>query len=489
MRIRRALIGICLVAFLAGCGKNTDKNVTAPENGNAVTETPAGMQGNDTAGESTEENAGSSAEGSTEGSADSSGEESTEESTTPAPTATPKPTATPIPTPYVDEAYWQEVLESFSDSKYDLTEALTGPALKDWCKGYFKLGVGLTGSAASNMAINSPEYMAVAGKHFNSVTLTNLMKPTYLLNQEGSMKNSAAGNEEPAVDFSGVTEVLQWCMDNGVQMRGHTLVWHTQTPDWYFREGYTNDGAYVDRETMLFRLDSYIKQVLTFCQENYPGVVYCWDVVNEAVDPDFGDKDNFYCCRTECDGAPNPWYVVVGDDYVEQAFRSARKYAAENVKLFYNDFNTFYTAKTNYIYKLCEYLAAEGLIDGIGMQGYWDGATTSMVERAIKTFAKLGLEIHITELTLNIDDLSEEQLNKQANKYGNFFYTLSYLDDQGGGPANITSVTLFGLQDGFVMYGGTDKTTSRIFDTNFKKKPAFERIERIMSINYKNREE
>ncbi len=472
MRIRKGLIGLCLAGFLLGCGKDTDKDVTAPENGGTVTEAPA--------------------EDST---ADNGAEEGTEAATTPEatatprPTATPKPTATPIPTPYVDEAYWQGVVDSFSDSKYDLTEALMGPALKDWCKGYFKLGVGLTGSTASNMAINSPEYMAVAGKHFNSVTLTNLMKPSYILNQEGSIKNIAEGNAAPAVDFSGVTEVLQWCMDNGVQMRGHTLVWHTQTPDWYFREGYTNDGAYVDRETMLFRLDSYIEQVLTFCQDNYPGAIYCWDVVNEAVDPDFGDTNSFYRCRTQNEGTPNPWYEVVGDDYVEQAFRSARKYAAEDVKLFYNDFNTFYTAKTDCIYKLCEYLAAEGLIDGIGMQGYWNSASTSQVERAIKTFAKLGLEIHITELTLDADDLSEEQLTKQANKYGNFFYTLSYLDDQGGGPANITSVTLFGLQDGFVMYGGTDKTTSRIFDTNFKKKPAFERIERIMGINYKNREE
>lgn len=482
MRIRKGLIGICLAGCLLGCGKSTEKDVKAPENGTVVTEAPADEQVSDTTGDSTEGDASSSAGGTSEGTVP-------EATSTPAPTATPKPTATPIPTPYVDEVYWQGVVDSFSDSKYDLTEALMCPALKDWCKGYFKLGVGLTGSSASNMAIHSPEYMTVAGKHFNSVTLTNLMKPSYLLNQEGSMKNSAEGNEAPAVDFSGVTEVLQWCMDNGVQMRGHTLVWHTQTPDWYFREGYKSNGAYVDRETMLFRLDSYIEQVLTFCQDNYPGVLYCWDVVNEAVDPDLGDENSFFRCRTQNDGTPNPWYVVVGEDYVEQAFRSARKYAAEDVKLFYNDFNTFYTAKNNCIYKLCEYLAAEGLIDGIGMQGYWTGVSASNVERAIKNFAKLGLEIQITELTVDAEDLSEAQLKKQANSYGNFFYTLSYLDTQGGGPANITSVTLFGLQDGFVMYGGSDKTTSRIFDTNFKKKLAFERIERIMSINYKNREE
>jgi len=409
---------------------------------------------------------------------------------TPVPTATAAPTATPVPAnvPEVDTAYWQGVLDTFADSDYDLSSTLLIPALKDRCNGYFKLGVGLTGYALENMAIQSEEYMAMVKKHFNSCTLTNLMKPVYMLDQAGSMANAAAGNEEPALTFTGVDEVLQWCVDNDVQMRGHTLVWHTQTPDWYFREGYTDDGAYVDRETMLLRLDSYIRQMMTYCQDKYPGAIYCWDVVNEAVDEVNGDKDSFYFCRTECDGQPNPWYAVVGDDYVEQAFRSARKYAAEGVKLFYNDFSTIYTVKRDAIYRLCEHLANEGLIDGIGMQGYWTGAKASLVETAIKKFAQLGLEIQITELSIDAADLSESELKKQADSYGSIFYTLSYLDEQGGGPANITSVTLFGLQDGFVMYNGTDTTTSRILDKDFQPKPVFGRLERIMENTYKNRE-
>ncbi|MDD5900560.1 MAG: endo-1,4-beta-xylanase [Lachnospiraceae bacterium] len=423
------------------------------------------------------------------------------EEVTPELTAVPEATVTPVPTkapeatkapetaaPAVDEAHWQGVLDEFAESSYDLTVALMQPALKDWCNGYFKLGVGLTGYSKENMAIHSAEYMAVAEKHFNSCTLTNLMKPAYILNQAGSMKNAAEGKKEPALDFSGLDEVLQWCVDTGVQMRGHTLVWHTQTPEWFFREGYKSDGEYVDRETMLFRLDSYIGQLLTYCQENYPGAVYCWDVVNEAVDPDKGDPNSFYRCRMESDEGPNPWYYVVGDDYVEQAFRIARKYAAEGVALFYNDFNTFQTVKRDNIYKLCEYLAAEGLIDGIGMQGYWTGASNSAIELTIKTFAKLGLELQITELTIDAEDLSEAELKKQAERYGSLFYMFGYLDTQGGGPANITSVTLFGLMDGYVLYGGSDKTTSRIFDKEFQPKPAFDRIVRIMNNTYKNRE-
>jgi len=122
------------------------------------------------------------------------------------------------------------------------------------------------------------------------------------------------------------------------------------------------------------------------------------------------------------------------------------------------------------------------------MQAYWTGANTSSIETAIKKFATLDLEIHITELSIDAADLSEEELKKQANSYGSLFYMFSYLDDQGGGPANITSVTLFGLQDGYVMYGGSDTTTSRIFDKDFQPKPAFERIAKIMENMYKNRE-
>ncbi len=412
-----------------------------------------------------------------------------ETTVSPVPTATPKPTATPVATIPYDETYWQGVADAFSEGRFDLTAALMQPALKDYCKGYFKLGVGLTGNGLQNMAIQSDEYMTVARKHFNSCTLTNLMKPTYMLDQTGCIANAAAGNEEPALTFGTVDEVLQWCVDTGVQMRGHTLVWHTQTPNWFFREGYKNDGEYVDRETMLIRLDSYIKQMMTYCQEKYPGAIYCWDVVNEAVD-EAGDPDSFYLCRTHTgEGDPNPWYTVVGDDYVEQAFRSARKYAAEDVKLFYNDFNTYFPTKRDAIYRLCEHLKNEGLIDGIGMQAYWTGADTNAIERAIKTFANLGLEIQITELSIDAADLSEEELSKQANAYGSLFFMFSYLDTQGGGPANITSVTLFGLQDGFVMYNGTDKTTSRIFDKDFQPKPAFERIVKIMNNTYKNREQ
>ncbi|MCM1189203.1 MAG: endo-1,4-beta-xylanase [bacterium] len=383
-----------------------------------------------------------------------------------------------------EELYWQEMLKEFADSEYDLTAALMEPALKDLCGGYFTLGVGINGSSLENQTLNMPEYMAVAKKHFNSCTMTNLMKSAYILDQKGSAENAAKGDESPALSFDTIDPTLEWCMENGMQMRGHTLIWHAQAPGWFFREGYTDKGDFVDRETMLFRMESYIAQLMTHVQDSYPGVVYCWDVVNEAVDPDRGDQNSAFLCRTENDGEPNPWYVTIGEDYVEMAFTYARRYAADGVKLFYNDFNTYQEKKRDAIYTLCESLKEKGLIDGIGMQGYWglDYPSIGTLELTVTRFAELGLEIHITELSVGVDEETEENFARQGSRYGSVFMSLKGLDTEGGGKANITNVTFFGLID---HYRPGDTTNSRLFDENYQPKPAFERVRDMMRAVYK----
>lgn len=379
-----------------------------------------------------------------------------------------------------------EYAYGLEDSPFDLTEALTTDSLKDLCADYFMLGVGLTGNATGTAAVNSLEYMTVSKYHFNSVTLTNLMKPCFILDQGGCVKNAEKGKEtETAVKFDTVDGTLQWCLDNGVKMRGHTLVWHTQTPDWFFRVGYDSANDYVDYETMEARLADYIEKVLTYVQEKYPGVIYAWDVVNEAVDPGSAAPGSFFACRTWSGDGANGWYKTLKQDYVELAFKYARQYADPDVKLFYNDFNTFQGGKHENIINLCKHLNELGYIDGIGMQGYWgiDWPNVRDVENAIKNFAELGLELHVTELSIGVDNLSDKNLKIQADKYEEYFKMFQRLDTAGGGPANITSVTLFGLQDGFVMYGNDDSTT-RLFDKNFKPKPCFYSIQEVMEDLY-----
>ena len=112
------------------------------------------------------------------------------------------------------------------------------------------------------------------------------------------------------------------------------LVWHSQTPEAFFHEGYDTTKPLVSREVMLGRLENYIRAVLTETEEKYPGVIVSWDVVNEAID----DGTNWL-------RAGSNWVKVIGEDFVSKAFEFARKYAAEGVLLYYNDYNTAYPGK------------------------------------------------------------------------------------------------------------------------------------------------
>lgn len=372
---------------------------------------------------------------------------------------------------------------SFSDSAETIADEII--PLKELCKDYFKIGCGITGATAQGSAIRVPDFMNIVKEQFSSCTSTNLMKPAYVLNQNQSMKNAAAGKNEPFLEYSNIDKTLQWCMENGVALRGHTLVWHTQTPEWFFREGYKNDGKYVSRNEMIERLDSFICQYLTYVQENYPGVVYCWDVVNEAVDPDKGDSTSDFMCRKENDNQPNGWYMTIGKDYPEVAFTIARKYAAKDVKLFYNDYGTISRRKSELIYTLCKSLKDKGLIDGIGMQGYWDYKNPSLkdIEEIINKYAELGLELQLTEWSIPARTETVEGFNEQAERYASVFKLLQRLDTQGGGKANITCVSFFGVQDRFVL-NPNDKNNTRLYDHDFNPKPVYYSIQDVFKLYY-----
>lgn len=373
---------------------------------------------------------------------------------------------------------------------YDITASLSEKPLKDIYQADFMMGVGLNGYNIATDTTSSPVMNELIKHHFNSVTYTNLMKPSYILDQGGSRNNYNNGSEKPAVNFSSVIQGLDFCQANDIKMRGHTLVWHAQTPDWFFREGYANNGDYVDRETMLFRMESYIEQVLEFVQENYPGVIYAWDVVNEAItnERNYFETDTGFQIRTKYgeqeNPLDNPWYVTVGVDYPEKAFEYARKYADPEVKLFYNDYNTFQPDRTAAIYRLASHLMENDLIDGIGMQGHmglgYPGIHSGYQnwKTALEQFGKLGLEIHITELTVNIDgNGNDDPFLKQAQRYGDLFRLFSEMDAESQHGANITSVTIFGLMDNYLLYDN-DTQTSRLFDGELQPKPAFDAVAR-----------
>lgn len=327
------------------------------------------------------------------------------------------------------------------------------------------------GAAMSANSAQDYTMQALVGQHFNSITATNEMKAYSMLDQKAS-QNSPDGM--PVMDYTKADLIVEAAMNCGAQVRGHVLVWDAYMSNWFFREGYKSNGAYVDRETMLKRLESYITQVVTHFEEKYPGVVYCWDVVNEAVGDnasDYNESDARHV-RTKRNGEDNPFYTVIGEDYVEISFLYAKNVVealqVENpevdIKLFYNDYSTFHTKKRDAICKLVESINsyatdADGnyrkLCDGVGMQGYIGGYGTQSgcmkyddiqkITTAIACFAELDVEVHITEMAVRNYSNSLGDMDKHALFYKNLMKAL--VEVNSGEEKPLTCIAIWGLTD------------------------------------------
>lgn len=278
---------------------------------------------------------------------------------------------------------------------------------------------------------------ALITNQFNSITMENQMKPESLLSKENQTRGTDTNvliNEEI------LQKVLKLASDNGLKLRGHTLVWHSQTPEWFFHKDYNVDKSLVSKDVMRQRMESYIKKVLTYCQENYPGVVYAWDVVNEAVNDDG-------TMRTSSN-----WYKVYGDaGYVTDAFTFARKYADKDVKLFLNDYNEYAAAKRDRIYQVVKDLYDKGLCDGVGMQSHYSmtSPTIAAVKVAIQKYNQIDpgkIEIQLTELDIHNTFRTAADQKSVATKYQSLFNML--VDSRRNQKINITGVTFWGLTDG-----------------------------------------
>ena len=341
-----------------------------------------------------------------------------------------------------------------TDSK---SEAKT---LKEAFDGDFKVGVTTTSGYLSE-----EDRVTQIKENFNSITMENEMKPESLLDWEGSEKSK---DGMPAIKEETLEKALKAAQEAGIPLRGHTLVWHSQTPEWFFSKKYDPSKGYVDKATMKKRMESYIKQVLSYCKENYPGVVYAWDVVNEAV----GDDGNY---RTE-----SMWYETYGDfSYITDAFTFARKYAEEGTKLFLNDYNEYMAQKRDLLYAKVVELHDAGILDGVGMQSHWDMdfPSVDLFETALEKYASIdGIEIQLTEIDMHNNDDSEEGLKKQAERYKEFFDVITKMKREG--TANITSVTFRGLKDGESWLSGMKGETSYplLFTDDMEKKPCYDSI-------------
>lgn len=344
----------------------------------------------------------------------------------------------------------------FITSSIALADNSELPSLREIYKDHFHIGTAVSVASWAPKALQI--HGDLIGQQYSSLTAENAMKPDYTHPREG------------VFNFRESNNMIRYAEDHDMVVRGHTLVWHAQTADWFFR---TEDGilVYEDvyeggervgrnfkdelitdefRELVQARLENHIESIL----EYYKGsVVYAWDVVNEAVTDD----------SNRIHRLDSPWYRILGDDFLKIAFRKAHE-VDPNVKLFYNDYNADAPYKIGRIITLLEDMINDGVhIDGMGMQSHWgvNGPSISEIENAFKRYAELGLEIEITELDIGLDGGTEEQ---QAERYREVFQLFKKYDHV------ITNVTLWGPSDDLSWRGDDDPL---LFNRNHEPKPAF----------------
>ena len=227
---------------------------------------------------------------------------------------------------------------------------------------------------------------------------------------------------------------MKICYENGIGMRAHTLVWHSQTPQWFFKNEYSASNGYVSQSVMDARMEFYIKTVMNHVYSSrYGSCVYAWDVVNE------------YLHATN-----SGWEAVYGKCGNRPAFvKRAYQYAYDcldyyglsgKVSLFYNDFNTY--MEVNDVITMINYINSDKkLCNGVGMQSHV-GTTFPSVDyytQALKAFVNAGFEVQITEL-----DTSSKSISDQANYVYQLMKNVNSVKKSGG---NISGITLWGISD------------------------------------------
>ena len=338
-------------------------------------------------------------------------------------------------------------------------------SLKDAYSDYFKIGCACTGSEFAQGATKD-----LIKKHYNSLTLGNELKPDSVLDQALSQKYVAETGDDtmPQISLNEADEMLKFAGENKIPVRGHVLVWHSQTPDWFFKENFDPNGAWVSKDKMTKRLENYIKTVMETLKKDYPDVeFYAWDVVNEAASDAGTIRDAG--SNNEVDGQ-SAWVKVYGDQsYIPLAFEFAKKYAPAGCKLFYNDYNEYSPNKQAYIISdILKPLVEKNLIDGVGMQSHISMSypTIDLYKSAMQQYADLGLEVQVTEL--DVSEKSNEHANQLAlaQRYQDVFKMYKEMKDSG---VNLSAVVLWGITDSTSWIGGYPL----LFDKDYQAKPSY----------------
>ncbi|MEQ8847301.1 endo-1,4-beta-xylanase [Botrimarina sp.] len=313
-------------------------------------------------------------------------------------------------------------------------------------------------------------------------TLNLVAEQFSVVTPENVMKWSLIHPTPDRYDFVAADALVEFAADNGLKVVGHTLVWHSQCPRWVFQD---ERGDPISRDALIERMRDHIHTVVG----RYRGRVQGWDVVNEAILDDGAWRDT-------------PWRRLIGDDYLDLAFRFAHE-ADPDTELYYNDFSMTKPGKRRAATGLVERFRRAGVpIHGVGLQGHWglDYPSEQEIDDALADYSKLGVHVMITELDIDVlprpdeeqgadvgrgarrtdaldpyrDGLPESVQQTLADRYAACFRLFNRHADA------ITRVTFWGVDDGQTWHNNwpvPGRTAhSLIFDRQLRPKPAYQAI-------------
>lgn len=379
----------------------------------------------------------------------------------------------------------------------------------------------IAGTAIMLSEISDDTLMELVEKHFNAVTFGNELKPDALFNYqidgnsvptktitfEGEELQVPVVNDAgDSLDFSRADamadKILEWNNahpDQKIRIRGHVLVWHSQTQEWFFHENYDITKPYVNKETMNRRLEWFISSVFNHyfgeaANGKYDGLFYGWDVVNEAVIGNTYRTDKVSAAESlsEIRHGNNSswWHVYESNEFIINAFKYANKYAPKDVELYYNDFGETDNTKCEGIVKLInDVKSAEGTrLDAFGMQAHYnvDGFSAAQFKSVAKKYAQAAGKVQLTELDFKASSTydgtaatKESEYTKMAYCHKNLYEAIKALKKEG---TNVSGITVWGviepnswLHSQSDLGGGASGSAQcpLLFDGNYKAKPAY----------------
>ena len=373
-----------------------------------------------------------------------------------------------ITTDSTHDFYFDDVTVTAKEARNLVSAASAEKGLKDEFANYFRVGNILNGGTVKNSTITASFL-----KDYNSVECENETKP------DATLVQSQCNGTNIGVSLKNAASIMDFCVNNHLAMRGHTLVWHSQTPVWFFKENFDANGNWVSSAVMDQRMETYIKNMFEAIQTQYPELnLYAYDVANECISDDQNRTANYGGTREpgENISGQSPWVQIYGSNaFVEKAFTYARKYAPEGCQLYYNDYNEYWDHKRDAIYSMCKSLYEKGLLDGIGMQSHinadYDGFSgVSAYTTAMKKFLSIGCDVQITELDITMEN-GKYTLQQQADKYKAIFQAAMDWNKNPTSDGRVKAVCIWGPDDANTWI--KTENTPLLYDTNHQPKLAY----------------